>query len=103
MVNRSDGRIFHLVLFSVTYARPNSSTNEYCQQLMCHFEYVHNRLGNNRKFVALTILDVNPGTLLARYQIEAAADSLAELIAGGNRVEEAYLFDKGQLISGFGE
>jgi hypothetical protein len=39
--------------------------------------------------VALTVLDVNPQTPVTQYQIEAAADSLAELIEQGNRLEGA--------------
>jgi len=70
---------------------------------MCHFEYVLNRFGSDNKSVALTILDAIPGTPETRYQIEAAADSLAELVKQGNRLEGAYSFDKGQLISGFPE
>jgi hypothetical protein len=70
---------------------------------MCHFEYVHNRFGSDNKSVALTVLDARPATPLTRYQIEAAVDSLAELIQQGNRLEGAYTFDKGQLISGFPE
>jgi len=70
---------------------------------MCHFEYVHNRFGSDNKFVALTVLDARPETPVTRYQIESAADSLAELIEQGNRPEGAYTFDKSQLISGFPE
>ena len=103
IVNRWDGKTFHLVLFSVTYARPDSSASGYGQQIMCHFEYVLNRFGSDNKSVALTILDAIPGTPETRYQIEAAADSLAELVKQGNRLEGAYSFDKGQLISGFPE
>jgi hypothetical protein len=103
IVIRSDTRTFHLVLFSVTYARSDSSAGGYGQPIMCHFEYVHNRFGRDNKSVALTVLDARPATPLTRYQIEAAADSLAELIQHGNRLEGAYTFDKGQLISGFPE
>jgi len=70
---------------------------------MCHFEYIHNRFGNDNKFVALAVLDARPETPVTRYHIEAAADSLAELIKQGKRLEGAYTFDKGQLISGFPE
>ena len=70
---------------------------------MCHFEYVHDRIGSDNKFVALTILDASPGTSVTHYQIEAAADSLAELVKQSHRIEGAYTFDKGQLISGFPE
>jgi hypothetical protein len=101
IVIRSDTSTFHLVLFSVTYARSDSTAGRGGQQIVCHFEYVHNRFGSENKFVALTVLDARPETPITRYQIEAAADSLAELIRQGNRLEGAYTFDKGQLISGF--
>jgi hypothetical protein len=103
IVNRSDAKTFHLVLFSVTYARSDSSASGYGQQIMCHFEYIHNRFGNDNKFVALAVLDARPETPVTRYHIEAAADSLAELIKQGKRLGGAYTFDKGQLISGFPE
>jgi hypothetical protein len=51
----------------------------------------------------LAVLDASPETPVTRYQIEAAADGLAELIKQGNRLEGAYTFDKGQLKSGFPE
>ena len=69
---------------------------------MCHFEYVHDRFGSESKSVAVTVLDANQAAV-TRYQIEAAADSLAELMQQGNRLEGAYTFDKGQLLSGFPE
>jgi hypothetical protein len=103
IVNRSDGETFHLVLFSVTHARFDSSASGYGQQIICHFEYVHNRFGSDNKFVALTILDASPETPVTRYQIEAAADGIAELVKQGNGLEGAYTFDRGQLISGFPE
>ena len=103
IVIRSDTKTFHLVLFSVTFARSNSSASGYGQQIMCHFEYVHDRFGSESKSVAVTVLDANQATAVTRYQIEAAADSLAELIKQGNRLEGAYTFDKGQLLSGFPE
>jgi hypothetical protein len=103
IVNRSDAKTFHLVLFSVTYARSDSAVSGQGQPIMCHFEYVHSRFGSDNKFVALTVLDATPETPVTRYQIEAAADSLAELIKQGNWLEGAYTFDKGQLISGFPE
>jgi len=103
IVIRSDTKTFHLVLFSVTYARSNSSASGYGRQIICHFEYVHDRFGSESKSVAVTVLDANQATAVTRYQIEAAADSLAELIKQGNRLEGAYTFDKGQLLSGFPE
>jgi hypothetical protein len=102
IVIRSDTKTFHLALFSVTYARSNSLASDHGQQIMCHFEYVHDRFGSESKSVAVTVLDANQAAV-TRYQIEAAADSLAELMQQGNRLEGAYIFDKGQLVSGFQE
>ena len=103
IVNRSDGKTFHLALFSLTYARSDCSDSRYGRQVICHFEYVHNGVGSDNEFVALALLDASPATPETRHKVEDAADCLAELVKRGNRLERAYTLDKDQLIQGFPE
>ena len=99
LVNRSDGKRFHVTLFAGPDPRPKVSGGFDQGQLICDFVYAHDRFGpkNHTILVVVSIVDDNPDHVI--HQIEAAADKLAELIETGNRLADLYTFNGRELIS----
>jgi len=101
IVNRSDGRTFHVNLFSGPDPRPNISGGIYADQAMCNFGYVHDRIGPKRNSLVVFIAHANEGRRELLQQIEMAADKIVQLVHAGQKIESTYTLDGGLLAAGF--
>jgi hypothetical protein len=100
LVNRSDGKSFHLELHSNPKHRPTRSTR-FPGQVVCSFTYVNEGTKACSIVVAMPDVNKNPEELLS--EVEKAADKLEEAIVEGKELEPAYTFDFGRLWPGFPE
>ena len=100
LVNRSDGKSFHVTLFAGPDPRPNGSGDFYDGQFVCDFVYAHDRFGpkNHTVIVVLTVVNEDPEQVLR--QAEGAADKLAELISDGQKVEAVYTQVDAKILPG---
>lgn len=99
LINRTDGKTFHLTLFSGPYRRGIRLGDLHGEVLLCTFVYVHDRIGPNNEHVTVTITKADPTEEGAFRQVNALADNLAELIARAGRIERNYRFDKSRLVA----
>ena len=51
LLNRSDGKKFHLTMFSGPYRRQVTAGDLRDEELFCTFSYVHDRIGPNNEYV----------------------------------------------------
>jgi hypothetical protein len=100
LINRTDGKTFHLTLFSGPYRRGIKLGDLNTEVLICTFTYVHDRIGPNNEHVAVTIARADSTQLGADRQVNAVADKLAGLIQLGRKLDHDYHFEKGQLEPG---
>ena len=98
-INRSDGKSFHLSLYSGPDVR-SARSKRLANQVLCNFTYVHDRLGPGDISVVVSILNGTsvPEDLI--QHVEAVADKLEELVVKGRKLEAAYTFSEGVLIKG---
>jgi hypothetical protein len=102
IVNRSDGRTFHVSLYSGPNPRPRFSGGFYLEQMICGFGYAFDQIGAKTYFVLVIILlHAEEDTEEIVRQIEEAADQIAELVDEGQRLTAVYTFDGHQLTPGF--
>jgi hypothetical protein len=93
LINRTDGELFHVSLFSGPTPRPNASGGFFAGQLMCSFSYIHDHIGRKRKYLVVYILDVEK-------TVEEAADHIAALVQAGEKLRGLYTLANGQLKPG---
>src|ERR1700678_2831998 len=98
-VNRSDGKSFHLMLYSGPEDRKQRS-RRIGSGAVCIFTYKHDRLGPQDNSVTVAFVDELAADALAQ-QIEEAADMLEDLLFKGRRLERTYTFETGKLKVGF--
>lgn len=101
LVNRSDGKRYHLTLFSGPDPRPKQPRGSYIDQVICNFAYAHDQFGPENHSVVVVIDQVlkNPEQVIR--QIEEAADKLAALVEEGHRLTAVYTLKHWQLAPGF--
>jgi hypothetical protein len=96
IVNRSDGKTFHVSLISGPDPRPFASGGFHKNQAVCKFGYVHDRIGPQRYFLDVFIGYADDG------QAESAADKVADLVHEGRELGPTYaLNNDGLLKAGF--
>lgn len=100
VVNRSDGKTFHVSLISGPDPRPDVSGGFHKDQAVCKFGYVSYFFGPNRCFLDVFIKHANDGRQGILQQIEGAADKIAEMIHAGHELPAAYTLDGGLLAPG---
>jgi hypothetical protein len=100
IVNRSDGKSFHIGLFFGPDPRPSASGSYSPTQMICSFAYVHDRIGPDNHLIEVVMFHTKETGAELLRQVEEAADKLAELVASGQTLERAYTFDGGLLIPG---
>ena len=93
LINRTDGRSFHVTLFVGPNPRENPAGGFFTDQSMCSFWYVHDRLGPARKYLVVYILDT-------KTTVEELADMLAELVQEGVKLRALYTLANGKLRPG---
>lgn len=97
LISRSDGKSFHLFLFdgpSVWYSTKGSPI---AGRSVGAFFYASDRAGTQHGQITVVYrtVDMNQGEVLAA--MEESATLIAELLSSGEKPEEGYLFDRGQL------
>jgi hypothetical protein len=100
IINRSDGKDFHLAVFSGPRPRRRAKGGFYHNQIMCDFTYAHRRIHDTEHAVIVTLHRDKTEQEIG-CQIQDLADKLAELVAQGKKLEFSYTFNKGQLIPCF--
>lgn len=100
IINRSDGKDFHLAVFSGPRPRRRSEGGFYHNQVMCDFTYAHRRI-HDTEHVVIVRLHCDKTEQEIGCQIQELADKLAELVAQGKKLEFSYIFNKGQLVPSF--
>ncbi|MFY9530042.1 MAG: hypothetical protein WBC04_19485 [Candidatus Acidiferrales bacterium] len=100
IVNRSDGKSFHIGLFFGPDPRPSPSGGYPANQVICSFAYAHDRIGPDNQLVEVVVFHAKETHEEVLRQVEEATDKLAELVESGKMAEHFYIFDKGQLIPG---
>jgi len=97
VVNRTDGKSFHLFLFDGPSVMHGNSGGIVAGRSSATFFYASGALnmphGQTAVIVRTTDLD-RRGVVGA---VETAADLLSKILASGRRPESAYLYDSGQL------
>jgi len=94
LINRTDGKNFHLSLFWGPNPRPNRLGGFFDNQVICSFSYVRNQVGAERSYLVLYIVD-------STKTIDDGADLVAELLQKGEQLRGVYtLADGQQLIPG---
>src|SRR5690348_14838991 len=101
VVNRSDGKTFHVSLISGPDPRPDVSGGFQKDQAVCKFGYVSYFFGPNRCFLDVFIKHADDGRQGILQQIEGAADKIAEMVHAGHELAAAYTLDGGLLAPGF--
>ena len=101
IVNRSDGKTFHVSLVSGPEHRHSVSSGFHENQAMCKFGYVHDLIGPKRKSLDVFIRRANEGRQELLQQIERAADQIVRLVHAGRELEPTYTFDGGLLAPGY--
>jgi len=96
-VTLSDGKSFHLILFSGPDSIPAPSGGIFGNRLAAQFSYMHDRLGTEARRIAVVL--TRPGESLesVKNHLEAAADKLAELLESGKPLAAEYGFDGERL------
>jgi hypothetical protein len=102
LVNRSDGKSFHIELYSRPEQRSTRSTR-FPSQVVCSFTYVNEATGLTEGSVAVAMPNANESPEELLSDVEKVADKLEELAVQGKELEQAYTFDAGQLLPGFPE
>ena len=103
IVNRSDGRTFHVSLLSGPRPRPIISGGFYAHQAMCEFGYVHDLIGPKRNLLIVFISHAHEMRRELLQQIEMAADKIVGLVHAGPKLEPTYTLDRGLFVPGFPE
>lgn len=101
IINRSDGKEFHLSLFSGPRSRPRTAENPYQNQIICNFTYTHRRIDARNTHAVIVMLPPEETEQQVGCQIEDAADRLVALVAEGRKLEPLYSFGNGRLTPGF--
>jgi hypothetical protein len=96
-VNRSDGKSFHLMLYSGPDYR---KIRRIGSGSVCIFTYRHDRVGPREESVSIAFMGECASEEMAQ-QIEQAADMLEDMVRRGRQLERGYTFDLGQLKAGF--
>jgi hypothetical protein len=100
VVNRSDGKTFHVSLISGPGPRPDVSGGFHEDQAVCKFGYVSDFLGPTRYSLDVFIKHVDEERQGMLQRIEGAADKIAELVHAGQELLPAYTLDGGLLAPG---
>ncbi len=100
IVNRSDGRTFHVSLISGPDPRPNVSGGFHKNQVVCKFGYVSYFFGPNRCFLDVFIKQADERRQSMLGRIEGVADKIAEMVHAGHELPLAYTLDGGLLEPG---
>lgn len=100
VVNRSDGKIFHVTLISGPSPRPDVSGGFHKNQAVCKFGYVSDFLGPKRYFLDVFIKHSDGGRQRILQRVECAADKIAELVHAGHELPPAYTLDGSVLAPG---
>lgn len=98
IVSRSDGKTFHLALFSGPQPRPKVYGGFYRRQMACNFSY---SIAGKYESTVIIVFRVEETESVFLHDIESAADKLSELIAKGDTLPEAFTFESDALIPGF--
>jgi hypothetical protein len=101
IVNRSDGKTFHVTLISGPDPSPLTSGGLHKNQAMCKFGYVHDRIGPKRYFLDVFIAYPDDGRQAMLQQVESAADKIADLMCEGRELGSTYALYNGLLARGF--
>jgi len=101
IINRSDGKEFHLTFFSGPRPRRRFAGGFYHNQIMCDFTYAHRRIDATEEHAVIVMLRPDETEQEVARQLEDAADKLAVLVAHGKKLEPSYTFGNGQLRPGF--
>ena len=96
-ITLSDGKTFHLVLFSGPDAVPAPSGGILANRLVAQFSYVHDQLGSGAHWAA--VLLTKPGNSFdgVKNQLEFVANKFTELLQGGKPLCAEYGFDGHQI------
>ena len=98
LVNRSDGKRFHVTLFSGPDPRPRVLGGFHDNEVICQFLIANERFGPNDHTVVVVIARAEKAPKEVLGQIEDAADKLAELVAtDGLRLDAVYAFNDRRL------
>src|ERR1019366_357465 len=92
-INRSDGRTFHLRLYSKPDSHPVSLRRIPPEHVNCIFAYT-NGTDTEDRFVVVIML--GPREKIGHPEIEDVADKLAELLEAGKKPNTAYVVDPSQ-------
>jgi hypothetical protein len=101
LVNRSDGELFHVMLFAGPYARAKFSGGYYDERLVCQFAYAHVKFGTKERTVTVVMSNAYKDAEGILNQVESAADKLADLFELGERLTAVYTFNGRELRPGF--
>ncbi len=101
IINRSDGRTFHLNLFLDLEPRPKASGGFYEAQALCYFTYTHAASGPKTFGVAVVIVELAEDLEQWLQQLEDIADQLAAVLEWGRRLAAVYTLENSQLTPGF--
>lgn len=90
------GRNFHVVLF----AGPGPRVQDYREQVVCDFAYVHDQLGPKDHTVSVVMAHAGDDPENVLPQVEHVADKLADLVEEGHELMTIYTFEAGHLTPG---
>src|ERR1700722_5380727 len=90
VVNRSDGRTFHVSLFSGPIPRPLTQEGLHANQAICNFRYVHDLIKPTWNSIVVFIAQANEGRQELLQQIEKATDKIARLLKAAQEMESVY-------------
>ena len=93
----SDGKSFHLILFSGPDAVPAPSGGVLANRVVAQFSYIHDSLGTDVHRTAVVLTRPGESRESATVQLKTAALKLAELLKSGGRLAFQYGFDGKQL------
>ena len=100
IINRSDGRLYHVNMFAGPEPRARADGTVYAGQGVCYFTYANMVWGPRVAGTAVIILDTTDLEQKLR-QIEEAADQLAIWIEGREKPLTIYTFTRGLIVPGF--
>ena len=97
-ITLSDGKSFHLILFSGPDSIPAPSGGIAANRLAAQFFYVHDSLGTEPRPLAVFLTRPGENFEVVKTQLENAALRLAELLERGKTLSSQYSFDGEQLL-----
>jgi hypothetical protein len=93
----SDGKSFHLILFSGPDAVPAPSGGLLANRVVAQFSYIHDSLGSEAHRAAVLLTRPGESFESATVQLKSAAFKLADLLKSVGRLSFQYGFDGKQL------